>query len=149
MRVILLQNIKGFGQIGDIKNVSDGHARNFLFPRKMAKPASVGAEKEVAEMNKQKAQTNEKESVAANAALAALNSTTISLNKKASSSGTLFSSITKDEVSKELTHATGFKIDKSMIDFGSHGEHIKHLGKHEIAVNLSESLKATVELEVK
>ncbi|PIR41752.1 MAG: 50S ribosomal protein L9, partial [Candidatus Yanofskybacteria bacterium CG10_big_fil_rev_8_21_14_0_10_37_15] len=40
MKVILLQNIKGFGQIGDIKNVSDGYARNFLLPRKMAKLAT-------------------------------------------------------------------------------------------------------------
>ena len=47
MKVILLQNIKGFGQIGDVKNVSDGYGRNFLLPRKMAKAANENSMKEV------------------------------------------------------------------------------------------------------
>ncbi|MBX4190446.1 hypothetical protein KW791_04105 [Candidatus Parcubacteria bacterium] len=45
MKVILVQNIKGFGQIGDIKNVSDGHAKNFLFPKKLAKAGSTNSRK--------------------------------------------------------------------------------------------------------
>ena len=47
MKIILLENIKGFGQIGDIKNVPDGYGRNFLLPRKMAKAATEGSMKEV------------------------------------------------------------------------------------------------------
>ena len=47
MKVILLQNIRGFGQIGDVKNVSDGYAKNFLLPRNMAKPASDGSIKKI------------------------------------------------------------------------------------------------------
>ena len=60
MKVILLQNIKGFGRTGDIKNVSDGHARNFLLPKNMAKSATEGALKE-AETLKKKLEKSNKE----------------------------------------------------------------------------------------
>ncbi len=56
MKVVFLQNIKGIAQIGDIKDVSDGHARNFLFPRKMAKPAADNAIKEAADLIKKREQ---------------------------------------------------------------------------------------------
>ncbi|MDP3763500.1 MAG: 50S ribosomal protein L9, partial [bacterium] len=52
MKVILLHNIKGFGQIGDVKNVSDGYARNFLLPRKMVKAATESSLKEVDNLKK-------------------------------------------------------------------------------------------------
>ena len=66
MRVILLENIKGFGQMGDVRNVADGYARNFLFPRKMAKLATDAALKEVDSLKKklETAQTLEKEGTA-------------------------------------------------------------------------------------
>ncbi|HWA64338.1 MAG TPA: 50S ribosomal protein L9 [Candidatus Paceibacterota bacterium] len=148
MKVILLQNIKGFGKIGEIKNVSDGHARNFLFPRNLAKPASAGAEKEAQALQVQQQAAAEKETAQANAALAALKNTTLEISKKASPNGTLFSSVTKEEVAKLLSQKTGFHIEKNMIDFSEHGEHIKHAGKHSIHVNLSDSAQTNVKLTV-
>jgi len=54
MKVIILQNIKGIGQIGDVKSVSDGYARNFLFPKKLAKLATDTALKEVDSLKKKR-----------------------------------------------------------------------------------------------
>ncbi|HVZ10943.1 MAG TPA: 50S ribosomal protein L9 [Candidatus Paceibacterota bacterium] len=149
MKVILLQNIKGFGKIGEIKNVSDGHARNFLFPRKLAKPASAGAEKEAHALQAQQHASAEKEVAQANAALAALKDTVLEISKKASPNGTLFSSVTKEEVAKLLTQKTGFHIEKSMLDFGEHGEHIKHSGEHAVGINLSASAQANIRLIIR
>ena len=58
MRVIFLQNIKGVAQIGDIKNVSDGYARNFLIPKNLAKPATAEAEKQAEILKKKRESEN-------------------------------------------------------------------------------------------
>ena len=149
MKVILLQNIKGYGQIGDIKNVSDGHARNFLFPKKMAKIVDDDTAQEVEQMKARRSAASEKELVQANAAVAKLQNLTIQLSKKASSSGTLFSSVTKDEISKEASRLSGFKLDKDMVDLGENGEHIKHTGEYNIIIELAHNLKANGQVIVR
>src|SRR3989338_5568431 len=149
MKVILLQNIKGYGQIGDIKNVSDGHARNFLFPKKMAKIVDDDTAQEVEQMKARRSAASEKELVQANAAVAKLQNLTIQLSKKASSSGTLFSSVTKDEIAKEVSRLSGFKIDKSMLDLGEYGEHIKHTGEYMVTVELAKNLGTEVKVSIK
>jgi len=148
MKVILLQNIKGYGQIGDIKNVSDGYARNFLFPKKMAKIVDEGTAKEVASVKASRQAHEQKEAAQANAAVAKLQEISIQLSKKASPNGTLFSSVTKDEISKEASRLSGFKIDKSMLDLGDNGEHIKHLGNYIISIELAPSLKANTKVVI-
>src|SRR5690349_8931670 len=134
MKVVLLQNIKGYGRIGDIKNVSDGHARNFLLPRKLAKAATEGIEREAESFKQKREASAEREKAQANAAVVALSAANLTLSKKAGPTGTLFSSVSKDELAKELSRVSGFKIDEDMIDLGEHGEHLKHIGEHSISV---------------
>lgn len=148
MKVILLQNIKGFGQIGEIKNVSDGHARNFLFPRKLARVATEGALKDVEALQKKREIMNVKDKEDAEKAVAILKDSTLEFKKKASPAGTLFSSVTKHEIAQELTKKTGIKIDTDSLDLGEQGEHIKHIGEHEIKVNLGNDLEAPVKIRV-
>ncbi len=148
MKVILLQNIKGFGQIGDIKNVSDGHAKNFLFPRKLARVADEGATRQIEQLKQQRSVMAEKEKVQANAAVEKLNSLTVQFTKKASPAGTLFSSVSKEDIAKEASRLSGFKIDKSMLDLGDAGEHLKQLGEHKISVNLGQNLQATLSIHI-
>lgn len=149
MKVILLQNIKGFGKIGEIKNVSDGHARNFLFPRKLAKMATDGAVKEADALSKKRVAADLKDQENAQKALGILNDTVLEFHKKASSAGTLFSSLTKDEVAKEITKQTGGEVDPGMIDFGEAGEHIKQVGEHVAIVTLGKGLQANVRVILK
>ncbi len=148
MKVILLQNIKGFGKIGDVKNVSDGHARNFLFPQKLAKIASETALKEIGTLTQQRETMDIRDKENAEKAAAVLATANIEFRKKASQTGTLFSSVTKQEIAVELTKFTGVKIDADMIDLRGQGEHIKHIGEHVIILDL-DHLKPEVKISVK
>ena len=148
MKVVLLQNIKGFGKIGEVKNVSDGHARNFLFPRKLAKAASEGAVKEADALQKKREAMDLRDKENAQKAVAILNDRTLEFHKKASSAGTLFSSLTKEEVAKEINKQTAGEIEPRMIDFGEAGEHIKQTGEHAATIELAKGLEAKVRIKI-
>jgi len=149
MKIILLQNIKGFGRIGDVKNVSDGHARNFLFPKKLAKLATESGLKEVSALQQKRDVMNLKDKESVKKAVATLAETVIEFKKKASPTGTLFSSVNKEEIAKEVSNITGVRIDANMVNLGDLGEHIKHLGEHEALIELGHETKAPVKLLVK
>jgi large subunit ribosomal protein L9 len=149
MKVVLLQNIKGFGRIGDIKNVSDGYARNFLFPKKLARVADEKSEQEAEQLKQKRSALTDKEKEEANMAVLALNSVVIELAKKASPTGTLFSSVTKEEIAKEATRLAGFKISSSMVGLNEPGEHIKHIGEHLVTVNLGHDIKTELKVNIK
>lgn len=148
MKVILLQNIKGFGRIGDVKSVSDGYAKNMLFPKGLAKIANDKTLKEVETLKKQAELSTALEKEGAEKAAIALESAVITFRKKASSAGTLFSSLNKSEIAKQLSELAEMKITTNMIDLRTHGEHIKHLGDHEIIVNLAEGITAKVMIKI-
>lgn len=149
MKVILLQNIKGFGKIGDIKNVSDGHARNFLFPKKLAKMATEGAVKEASTLRAQREVANLKDKENAQKAVELLEKITLEFSKKASPTGTLFSSVTKADIAKDLSKLTNMSIDAQMVDIAEHGEHIKQVGEHTATIDLGNNLSAQVKVTVK
>ncbi len=149
MKVVLLQNIKGFGKIGEVKNVSDGYARNFLFPKKMAVMATDEMTKEIESIKIKRGEFDAKNKEAAQKAVVALENSTLEFEKKASNTGTLFSSLTKEEIAKELSKKAGGKVDPDMLDLGEHGEHIKHTGEHLITVHLTPELKAQVKIIIK
>ena len=149
MKVILLQNIKGIGRVGDIKLVSDGYGRNYLLPNRLAKHANDNAIKEV-EALKKKAEFQEKVKVEMASKVAdTLKDAVIEFTKKASDNGTLFASVTKEEVAHELSKIAGHQISEDMIDFDTHGEHIKLTGEHMITVELSSEHKVTVKVIIK
>ena len=148
MKVILIENIKGLGRIGDIKNVSDGYARNMLFPKKLAKVATDGSIKEADSLQKKREIAGATEERAAQKAMSVLTGMTIEFKKKASKTGTLFSSVTKTEIAKELSKKARMNIDSDTIDLGKAGEHIKHTGQHSITVRLSQGMDARVTVAV-
>ncbi len=149
MQVILLQNIKGVGRIGDIKNVADGYGRNYLLANKLAKVANDGTMKEV-EALKKKAEAQEKialEKVKEVAEIA--KDIVLEFTKKASKTGKLFASLTKEEVAEELSKAIGGKVDPDSLNFKEHGEHIKQSGEHMIEVELAPGIKTEIKTIVK
>ena len=100
MKVILLQNIKGVGGIGDIKNVADGYGRNFLLANKLAKIATDGTMKE-AEFLKKKGEAEDKIVVEKAKEVAdKAKDIVLEFTKKASKTGKLFASLTKEEVAE-------------------------------------------------
>jgi len=157
MKVILLQNIKGVGRIGDVKNVADGYGRNFLLANKLAKIATDGTMKEV-EFLKKKTEIEDKIAVEkAKEVAEKAKDIVLEFTKKASKTGKLFASLTKEEVAESLSKAVGGKIDPKNIDFNPstssgqevHGEHIKQEGEHLIEVELAPEIKVEIKVIVK
>ena len=146
MKVILLQNIKGFGQIGDVKNVPDGYGRNFLLPRKMAKSATEGSMKEVDSLKAKRVIMIESEKKNALEALEKLKDLVIELTRKASKAGKLFAGVDKGDLIKEIEKASGVKLQEEMI---GHDEPIKHIGEHLVDLNLTSEIKTQIKVVIK
>ena len=146
MKVILLQNIKGFGQIGDVKNVSDGYGRNFLLPRKMAKAANENSLKEVESLKAKRIIMIESEKKNALEAVEKLKDLVIEFTRKATKTGKLFAGIDKEDIIKEIKKASGIQLQEEMI---GHDEPIKHIGEHLVDLNLSPEVKTQIKVVIK
>ncbi len=149
MKIILLQNIKGYGQIGDVKNSSDGYARNYLLPRKLAKLATPGALNEVSSLKKKLESSLKMEKEKALEAVEKVKDVVLEFAKKASKTGKLFASVTKEEIARELSKALNAKVEADMINLGKHGEHIKQTGEHMVEVELAPEVKVQVRVVVR
>ncbi len=145
MKVIFLTNVKGIGKIGDVKDVNDGYARNFLIPRELAGPASVGNIKDVSLLRQKKLAVASLERQEAQRAADVLGGTILSLQGKASPKGKLFSSISKDEVALRLSALSGVHITDEAIEAD---DQLKTVGTHIIHVNLGNALSTDVTLVI-
>lgn len=135
MKVILKQDVKGQGKAGQLVNVSDGYARNFLFPRQLAMPADAQAMNELKSKEEAAQYHARVEKEAAMAAAAQLADKTLKIQAKAGSAGRLFGSVTTKEVADALQKQYGITVDKRKISmddiksFGSYTAEIKlHVG---------------------
>ena len=116
MKVILKQEIKGIGKKDEIHEVSDGYARNYLFPRKLAAVADASA-LNIARSKEAAADFHEAENVAAAQALAAkINSRIVTVKAKGGASGRLFGKVTSKEIAAALSEAAGETVDKKKIE---------------------------------
>lgn len=142
MKVILQKDVKDLGKVGELVNVTQGFARNLLFPRKLAVEATEKRIKEwdhlqkVAEIKKKKARS-EKEKI-----LDKVSGLTLTMKVQASDEGALFGSVTAQDVSKEL-EKQGHPIDKKDIEMTP----IKTLGEFQALIKMGE-LQAEVTVSV-
>lgn len=148
MKVILLQNIKSFGKMGDVKNVADGYARNFLFPRKIAKLTTDAALKDVDSLkNKlEKTQKLEKDNVAKLAEQ--LKDIVLEFTRKATKTGKLYSAVTEEDIAEALAKQSGFNIESNSVRLEEHDGHIKQLGEHLVKVELAPEIVAEIKVKV-
>ena len=116
MKVILLADVKSVGKKDEIINVSDGYARNFLFPKKWAVEATPGAMKEIEKKRAAEAAREAERRAAAEEKARQLKDKTITLAVKCGTQGRLYGSITTAEIAAELEKQHGIKIDKRKID---------------------------------
>jgi large subunit ribosomal protein L9 len=148
MKVILLENLKGLGQIGDVKSVADGYGRNFLLPQNKAKLVTSGSVKEIDALKKKLATMIEAEKNQAEEAAKKFKDTVLEFYKKATKTGKTYSSVTKEEIAEKLSGVVGFKVEAYSVDLGKLGEHIKQLGEHPIEVSLAPDVKMSVKIKV-
>lgn len=116
MKVILLQDIKGSGKRDDIITVSDGYARNFLFPKKLAVEATPGASREIERKRAAEAAREAERRAEAEKKAAQLKGKTITMAVKCGEKGRLYGSITTAEIAEQLEKQHGVKVDKKKID---------------------------------
>ena len=145
MKVVLLKDVKNVGKRDDILTVSDGYARNFLFPQKLAAEATPGALKEI--QRKRAAQdAREAEQLAeAKEKAAGLKGKVITLEVKCGEKGRLYGSVTSAEVAEALEKQHGVKVDKRKIDIG---DPIRETGIREISVWLYSGVTTPMKLDV-
>ena len=125
MKVILKADVKGQGKAGQIVNVSDGYASNFLFPKGLAVEANASSMGELNSKNAAAAHHIEEEKQAARATAAKIEGKVISIKAKAGAGGKLFGSVTSKEVAEEMKKQLGVEIDRrklSMNDIKSFGD---------------------------
>jgi len=139
MKVILLQDVKGSGKKDDIINVSDGYARNFLLPKKLAVEASAAAMNDIKNRERAKEHRIQEEKKAAQALADKLNGTTVKLFAKAGNSGKLFGSITAKEVAELISKQAGVEIDKRKVSLNGD---IQSFGTDECEVKLYTGISA-------
>ena len=140
MKVVLLQDVKGSGKKGELIDVSDGYARNFLLPRKLAKEANSQVMNELKNAEEAKAWRVQQDTEAAKAAAASINEKTVKMYAKAGQGGRLFGSITSKEVSDELKKNFGVEVDKRKIAM----EDIKAFGTFTCEVKLYAGVSAKI-----
>ena len=137
MKVILQQDVKGLGRKGEVVNASDGHARNFLFPKKLAIPADKQNLNELSAKKASEAHKKELEKEEAIKIKAKLEKVTLHIKTKAGENGKIFGSITSKEISEGIEKEYKEKIDKKKILLK---DQIKTLGEHTVDLKLFEGV---------
>jgi ribosomal protein L9 len=144
MKVILIDEIRGLGSRGDVVQVKDGYARNFLLPKKLAREATPGNMKAIAQERKKWDVLSLQEKEKAQKAAEQIQGLKIVVQKRVGASGTLYGSVTTNEIADQLL-AKGIEVDKRRIEL-SHP--IKSLGVHAVDVKLHRDVAAHIEVEV-
>ena len=145
MKVIFNVDVKGQGKKGELKEVSDGYARNYLLPRKLASEATTDNINTLKLKEKAKAAQIAKEKAQAQEYAKKLASVTVTVRAKAGSAGKLFGAVTSQEISDALMKQHGIEIEKNRI---VQAEPIKSFGSFEVKAKLGYEISGTINVLV-
>lgn len=141
MKVILLGEIKGKGGEGDIVDVAQGYAENYLFPKKLAVAATKGELKQLEQRRNNIAKREEKRLADTNALKANLDGKQVTVDVKVGDEGILFGSVTAAMVADAVKDQLGVEIDRKRVELG---KPIKVAGAHTVAISLYREIRAEV-----
>ncbi|MFA6599770.1 MAG: 50S ribosomal protein L9 [Candidatus Omnitrophota bacterium] len=144
MELILLNDVTNVGRKGDVVKVSDGYARNFLFPRKLAMASTRTNQKFVEEQRTRSAERKAKEKQKAQIRAGELGKLNLVIPAKTGEKGKLFGSVTSEHVAEALK-LQGFETDKKHVLLK---EHIRLIGSYTVPVEIYPGVKASVSVEV-
>lgn len=145
MKIILLADVKDIGKKNQIVNVSDGYARNFLFPRKLALEATPGAVKQVERRNEIERQKEAERLQEAEKLAAYLRGKTITIKSKCGDGDRLYGSVTAQEVAENLQAQQKIELDKRKIELK---DSIRTLGSHSVVVKLYPGVNAEMIVKI-
>ena len=146
MRVVFLDDVENAGRAGEIKEVKDGYARNFLLPRKLAAPANTSTVQQAEAKARALAKEQEKIDEAARAVADKLSGTPIVITARVGSEGRLFGSVTSTDIAEELSQRGAGTVEHRQVALG---QPIKEIGRYDIEVSLTRNVKAQITVEVK
>ncbi len=145
MKVLLQQDVKGQGKKGELKEVSDGYARNYLLPRKLAVEATADNLNAYKLQEKAKAAHIEREKATAKDIASRLKDMCVQVKAKAGSNGKLFGAVTSKEIAEALNEQYGVELEKSRI---LPAEPIKTCGVYEVKVKLGHEISGMLKVQV-
>lgn len=146
MKVIFLKDVKGQGKKGEVKEVSDGYARNVLLKNKSAVEATAAAMSQLKGQKRKEEENAEAELQAAKDLKVTVEKLTVELQSKTGEGGRLFGSITSKQIADELNKKHGIKLDKRKMDLP---DAIRTLGVTNVPVKLHHEVTATLKVHVK
>lgn len=144
MKVIFMKDVKGQGKKGEVKEVSEGYARNFLLPKGLVSLANDGAIKQLDQQHKAEEKRKEQEKIDMQTLAAKLGEMTVQLKAKAGEGGRLFGAITSKQIAEELEKKK-VKIDKRKIQLD---DPIRSLGVTQVQIKLHPEVTAKVNVQV-
>ncbi|MBR3355111.1 MAG: 50S ribosomal protein L9 [Oscillospiraceae bacterium] len=144
MKVVLLADVKGTGQKDDLVNVSDGYARNYLLPRKLAVVADNKVLNELKTKNEAKEHKRLQEIEEAKRLASIIDKKDIYVEAKAGTSGRLFGAITSKEIADSLSEQFNVSVDKKKVEM----DDVKQIGVYDAVVKLAGGISATVRVNV-
>ena len=145
MKVVLLQDVKGQGKKGDLVNVSDGYARNFLFPKKLAAVADASVMNELKGKEEARLHKIEVDKQAARDTAEKLQSVTVKLTAASGADGKIYGSITAKDIAEALQAQHGIEIDKRKLQMN---DPIKTFGTHTVDIKLYPEITGKVNIVV-
>jgi len=143
MEVLLIENVTNLGVRGDVVNVKDGYARNFLLPRKKALPVTAGNKRQIELEKERNLKLRAKELSEAQSLKEKLEAVSLTAARKTGEHGHLFGSVTNGDVA-EMLKAKGFDIEKQSISL----PHVKDLGTYVVEIRVYTGVHAKLNLEV-
>lgn len=145
MRIVLHQGVRGLGNRGDVLDVADGYARNYLIPKGLAQRANAGVEAQAEAMRKAWNQKNTQLREAAEEVAKTLVAKTIVITARASGEGKLFGSVNTGDIAEAIETQTGVVLDRKSIHLD---EGIRSVGTHSVKVQPHNDVEFPVTLEV-
>jgi large subunit ribosomal protein L9 len=143
-KLILTHEVTGLGEPGDVVEVKDGYARNYLIPRRLATPWTKGAESQVSQIRKARKTREIATLDEAKAAAESLQAKPVVVTAKAGESGRLFGAVTTADIAAAAAEA-GAKVDKRKIEIG---QPIKATGDYTVSVRLHPEVSAKLDVKV-
>jgi large subunit ribosomal protein L9 len=145
MKIVLHKEVEKLGVPGDVVQVADGYARNYLIPKGYAAPATKGAAKNSDRLRRAHDQKVQKAVLEAREVAAKLTASPLQVTARAGEEGKLFGSVTSADIARELEARTGATVDRRTVHLA---EPIRSLGTHEVRVRLHPEVEAIVTVEV-
>ncbi|TRZ95902.1 MAG: 50S ribosomal protein L9 [Dehalococcoidia bacterium] len=145
MKVVFLKDISTKGKRGEIRDVANGYARNFLFPRGLAMPATAGAIKIAKVQSEEKSQRQARQQEEINELIQQLEAKELHLKARAGAKGRLHGAITSADIAHGLSQLVNIEIDKKKIELD---EPLHHLGSYEVTISLAKGSEARLKVVI-